>query len=285
MKTLQTIVTFLILIVISSCKKADASATEALPISSFDSPFPKNNKKLSNILGNILTIKSGSDTLFLKITSTKEDNLILNDKTGDTLFFGSICKYRDLYFFNRKVNDTSYYMSAIKIKGNLIYGLTNCWLQFHEVDNKIINGNNKKLIKYMDSDTTIIRLHPDKKELKNLFNSIISTFVPDTILNYNKSYFEVLDKKESVTDLEQDENNNELKVYPNPATDFINVELKRKSNSLFQLSDLNGRTVLKGQLNELVNKIDVNNQNAGIYLLTIINLEKNETETKKIAIK
>lgn len=231
-------------------------------------------------------VKSNGDTLTLKITSTKNDNLIIDSETGDTLFFGSVCKYRDLYYFNQKVNDSSYYISAVKITGKLIYGLNyDRWFQFYEVDNKITKGNNKKLIKSINHDTTVIRLHPDKKELRNLFTSIINNIEPDTILNYDKSNFNVVDKIESVTEPEQDENGNVLKVYPNPATDFITIELKHKNKSSFQLADGNGRTILQGQLNELVNKIDIGNHPTGTYFLTVNNLGENEKETIKIVVK
>ena len=291
MKTIITALLLSILICVSSCKQRDADAeatTDPPPVSTFDSPFPKNNKRLSNILGDSLMLKSFGDTLMLKITSTKNDNLIINSKTGDTLFFGSVCKYRDLYYFNEKLNDSSYYISAVKIKGDLIYGLNNSWLQFLEVDDEIIKGNNKKLIKYINHDTTVIRLHPDKKELRNLFTSIMNDVEPDTILSYAKTDFNAFEKTESVTELEQDTNGNVLKVYPNPATDFITIELKQKNKSSFQLTDGNGRTVLQGQLNEMVNKIDIGNQPSGIYFLTVNtenNLEKNKSETIKIVIK
>lgn len=230
-------------------------------------------------------VKSSGDTLTLKITSTKNDNLIINNKTGDTIFFGSVCKYRDLYYFNEKLNDSSYYISAVKIKGNLLYGLKNSWLQFYAVDDEIIKGNNKKLIKYINHDTTVIRLHPDKRELRNLFTSIINNVAPDTILNFDNSNFNVADKIESLTETEQDENGNVLKVYPNPATDFITIELKYKSKSTFQLADFNGKIVMQGQLNDLVNKIDIGTHPTGIYLLTVNDLGKNERETIKIAVK
>jgi hypothetical protein len=288
MKTTKIIISLSILIAVYSCKQAEAPAEEApmSPLSTFDSPFPKNNKRLSNILGDLLILKTNdSDTLTLKIISTKKDNVIINTETGDTLFSGTICKFRNLYYFNQKINDTAYYISAIKIDGKLIYGLSNHYAQSYDVDDNIVKGNNKKLVKYINSDTTIIRLRPDKQELKKLFNLIISSVVPDTILNYNKSYFEVLERKESITDLEEEDNNNSLKVYPNPATDFFNIELKHNSKSSFQLSDLNGRTILQGQLNELTNRIDINNQQKGVYLLTVINSENKETVTKKIVIK
>lgn len=286
MKTFQTIIILSILLALSSCKEALEEGEETVRISStFDSPFPKNNKKLSNILGDELMIKIGGDTLNLKITSTKTDNLIIDSETNDTLFFGSVCKYRDFYYFNEKLNDTSYYISAVKIKGNLIYGLRHRFFQFIAVDDLILSGKNKKLVKYFSKDSTVIRLHVDKKEMRNLFTTIMSTIQPDTILQYNTSHIEVADKKEAVTDSENDQNDTAFKVYPNPATDFITIELQHKSKSSFQIADLNGRTILRGQLNESVNKIDIANQPAGIYIVTVSNAENNKTEATKIVIK
>ena len=105
----------LILLAVVSCKQAEAPAEEALPISTFDSSFPKNNKQLSRIFGDKLLIKNNNDTLVLKIVSNKNNNLITSEN-GDTIFFGKVCKYRDLYYLNHKVDDTTYYISAFKIK-------------------------------------------------------------------------------------------------------------------------------------------------------------------------
>lgn len=280
MKTKTFILTISILVALISCKKADAPA-EASPISTFDSPFPKNNKQLSRIFGSILLIRNNGDTLTLKITSTKTDNLITDGKSGDTIFFGKVCKYRDFYYFNHKVNDTSYYISAFQIKGNLIFGL-NRWSQYFDVDENAINGNCKELVKSINADTSAVRLHPNKKELKKLFTTIMNRAIPDTILNSNTD-LNAIAKRESSLEKEQDEADNYLKVYPNPATDFITVELNRKS--FFQLTDFNGKVSLQGKLNELTNKIDISNKHSGIYFLTISNLEKAEKQTVKIIIK
>ena len=122
------------------------------------------------------------------------------------------CSIFLLYPFNEKINDSSYYISALKIKGNLIYGLYDRWSQLYEVDDIIIKGNNKKLVKFISRDTTKIRLHVDKKELKDLFNSIINSVIPDTIINYDESNFEVINEIEPKTQPENDENENVIKV-------------------------------------------------------------------------
>lgn len=282
MKTTTYILIISILIIVFSCKKAEVCTEEMIPpISKFDSPFPKNNKQLSKILGDSLLIKKNGDTLILKITSTKTDNLITDGKNGDTIFFGKVCRYRDLYYFNYKLNDTSYYISVFKIKGNLIFGLDN-WSQYYEVDKNVKKGNCKGLVKYINTDTTVVRLHPNKKELKKLFTSIMSLEIPDTILN-SVTKINKIAQIESLVENEQDETKNYVKVYPNPATDFMTVELNQKS--FFLLSDINGKICLQGKLNELTNKIDIRNQYPGIYFLTVNSIEKPEKQTVKILIK
>ena len=72
------------------------------------------------------------------------------------------------------------------------------------------------------------------------------------------------------------------KVYPNPTTDFVNIELQQKNKIAYKLTDLNGRTILQGQFADIINKIDLSKQTAGIYYLTLINLTDNQKETTKI---
>lgn len=280
MKIIKFTLIVSILAVAFSCKKAEAPVEQS-PISTFEAPFPKNNKQLSKIFGSLLLIKNNSDTIFLKVISTKNENLITDSKTGDTIFFGKVCKFREFYYFNHKVNDTSYYISAFKIKDNLIYGL-NPWVQYFDVDKNIKKGNGKELVKSINSDTSIIRLKPNKRELKKLFVLIMNETLPDTILN-SKTDLNEIAKRESSLEKETDEVENKIKVYPNPATDFINIKINQKSS--YQLIDVNGKIVLQGKLGELENRIEISDKQAGIYFLNIADLQKREKQTVKIIIK
>jgi len=284
METLKRILILSLLAIVFSCKQAEAPAEEAPviePISTFDAPFPKNNKQLSKIFGNLLIVKSNSDTLFLKITSSKNDNLITDTRSGDTIFFGKACKFREFYYFSQKVNDTSYYISAFRIKHNLIYGL-NCSSQYYDVDENIIKGNSKELIKFINSDTSLIRLKPNKKELRKLFGLIMSKAIPDTILN-SETDLNKIAERESSFEKETEEIENKIKVYPNPAIDHINVETKRKCKYL--LTDINGKVVMQGNLGESENRINISNNKTGIYLLTVTEIQNNEKQTVKIMIR
>ncbi len=280
MKIFNFLLIISIFIVVFSCKRAEAEATLVMPISTFDTPFPKNNKQLSKILGTSLLVKKDGDTLFLKITSTKNDNSIINSKTGDTIFFGKVCKFREFYYLNHKVNDTSYYISAFKIKDNLIYGL-NTWSQYYDLDKIIVKGNGKELVKSINADTSAIRLKPHKRELKKLFTLIMSNVVPDTILN-SKSDLIKIAQRESIFEPEKDEIENDIKVYPNPTSDFINIQITQKSN--YQLNDFNGKIVMQGNLDKLENRIDVSDKQPGFYFLIITDLQKDEKRTLKIVI-
>lgn len=271
----------LILIIIFSCKKAEAPAEE-MPISTFDSPFPKNNKQLDRIFGETLLVKNYNDTLVLNIKSNKYTNLITS-KEGDTLFYGKVCKYRDYYYFNHKVNDTSYYISAFKIKGDLIYGL-DFLPQYFAVDENILKGVYKKELVSINSDTSVIRLKTNKVELKKLFTIIMNNTVPDTLIQ-PKSTINTISKNELVTEKEDNDTNNleySVKAYPNPAVDYINVETNKKSS--FQLFNSSNKLILEGQLTDEKNKIDISNQQSGLYFLIVKNIENNQSKTIKILI-
>lgn len=64
-----------------------------------------------------------------------------------------------------------------------------------------------------------------------------------------------------------------ISVYPNPASDIININLGENSNELEQivLYDLNGRLLFASKLNnnDIEQHIDVSNLNSGVYLLEV----------------
>ena len=79
--------------------------------------------------------------------------------------------------------------------------------------------------------------------------------------------------------------NNDFSLYPNPASNIINIAFANEdisnSDSKFFISDLLGRNVLSGTITN--NSIDINNCNEGIYNLKII--KNDEVFSKKIVIK
>lgn len=249
----------------------------------FDAPFQKRNRSLERILGDNLQIKGrcGSwNPLSFKILSTRKSNFIINIETGDTLFKGTVCKYRDLYYFNEQINDTSFRIFALKITDSLIYGFQN-YFQYSQIDTAIEHGRFPKLVKYIDKNKKVIRLHPDKRELRKLFTSIIASTEPFEIIRTN-SISQKNDAENIASPNEADDYEMLLKVYPNPAIDILNVELQQKNVATpYFLSDLSGKILAQGQFHEISNKIDLSHLSNGVFTLTVVTAEQ-QKETMKI---
>ena len=84
MKTFIQMLWLAIIVTMISCGDQKG---KGFPKSSFDSPFPKRNLDLTKILGEQLSVKTATDTLHLKISCSKNFNLITYNKRKDTLFF------------------------------------------------------------------------------------------------------------------------------------------------------------------------------------------------------
>lgn len=279
MKPLVKIVFLIIVTVLFSCEGGESFFLHRV---TFDSSFPKENKSLANILGSELIMKNGIDTNKFEIISTKSYNLIINSKTGDTVFLGKVCKFRGLYYFNRQFNDTTFQIYAVKISDNLIYGFSDPIEQFILVDEAILSGESKSLVRYVNADTTTVKLRCEKKEMRKLFNSIVNKFIPDTIISIDKrneingeitSAKEVFDPEESVFI---------SKVYPNPIIDFINVELHEKGNVAYKLIGSNGKIVVESRFNDRLNKINIGNVPSGVYSLILTSFDNKQSEVIKI---
>ena len=61
---------------------------------------------------------------------------------------------------------------------------------------------------------------------------------------------------------------NNIKIYPNPVTDFMNVTNTTGKNLDFQVTDLKGQILCKGKVAELA-KIDLNHLSSGLYILRV----------------
>jgi len=78
---------------------------------------------------------------------------------------------------------------------------------------------------------------------------------------------------------------NSLNVYPNPATDQLNVVFDATSTSTVELTDLTGKVVDTQSANAGANTIsfDVVNVNSGVYFVSIKNAGGNSAQ--KVIIK
>ncbi|HAH59082.1 MAG TPA: hypothetical protein DCL86_13125 [Bacteroidales bacterium] len=64
---------------------------------------------------------------------------------------------------------------------------------------------------------------------------------------------------------------NLIRVYPNPTYGIINVEFMEiiEGQTVYFITDQNGRQVMTGKTNSLSNTIDITHQSRGVYYLVI----------------
>jgi hypothetical protein len=257
--------------------------SNVIPKSSFVASFPKANKDLTDILGNKLYIKRGKDTTRFDISDNGKQNLI-TDKNGDTIFCGTVSKFRGLYYVSQQLNDSSYLIYAVKVKGNYLYGLNAPWYEGILIDHSIERGEFKDIVKSISADKKIIRLHPDKKEMKKLYTMIMDSLPPDTILTVPEKIAKSakIDTSAITQQIDPDDFEMFSKVYPNPATDELNIELQCKGGVKYMLSDITGKAISNGELNDAANKVNVSSLQNGIYILTLAKADGKGEESVKI---
>jgi hypothetical protein len=85
--------------------------------------------------------------------------------------------------------------------------------------------------------------------------------------------------KENPLSIEENKNENQIVIYPNPIKDIININSKTTHISEVHIKDFQGRIVLKKSTD--LNYIDISNLNGGIYFLKI-KTSKNISVVKKI---
>lgn len=275
MKIINLLLLLLCLFATVACD--DGPATE---LASFDSSFPKTNKKLSAILGDTILLKDGADTIVLTIKSGNDFNLITNTTTKDTLFNGKVSKFRGLYYFSQALTDTTYFIHAVKIADNIIYGLTTGYSQASRIDEEVRRGNHPKLVKFISPDSAVIRLRTDRKELSKLFSSIIETEQPDTILNYKSQLKQASNIIARVALPDPEEAIFNFKVYPNPTKDFVTIESPHQSLN-YRLTDINGKKVASGDLRKS-NQVNTSSLRKGVYILTISDANGKYKESVKL---
>lgn len=72
-----------------------------------------------------------------------------------------------------------------------------------------------------------------------------------------------------VTGINEEVKGEVVTVFPNPATDFINVQTSKSGNAVVSISDLSGRVVAQQPVNEMNNQVDLRQLNKGMYFLNV----------------
>lgn len=267
--------------------------------SSFDNPFPKRTKNLLWTLGSEFSLKQANDTNYYKVSFDKEkrENFIINSTTNDTIFAGTVCKYKGLFYFNQQLNDTTYWIYAVEIKDGTIRGLQTEYLQMLAWDIKFgellenpqkINAYSSAVLKYVDTNINIIRLTPNKKEFQKFYSSIIDSLDVDTFVDWaettsNQNVKQTID----LSDIEESDKSDYKiisKLYPNPANEVVTLSLNEEGVFEYGIYDINGRLLLRGQLQNQSNNIDISELKMGSYYIRVFSTNNTIDEIIKLII-
>lgn len=123
------------------------------------------------------------------------------------------------------------------------------------------------------STKTIINYNADNKVIDGYIFDFVNN---DWSNNASQKYIfsdEIVGLKESTL------NNLSAKIYPNPAADYIEIQVNQTEFMSYELIDISGKMVMVG---EVLNKLDISNLETGIYFMKIINLKTNQCITQKI---
>lgn len=63
--------------------------------------------------------------------------------------------------------------------------------------------------------------------------------------------------------------NNTIRLYPNPAKDYLTIQLAEATNALVSIQNINGRTIKQFDLHNAHNQIDIADLRRGVYFLSI----------------
>ncbi len=75
----------------------------------------------------------------------------------------------------------------------------------------------------------------------------------------------------------------ELKIYPNPATDYVNIEILDSETDLeYQLINTKGQICLKGLIYSNQEQINISELTNGLYMVRLISKEKGLIKTEKL---
>jgi len=75
-----------------------------------------------------------------------------------------------------------------------------------------------------------------------------------------------------------------VNMYPNPATDFVTVEMENATNEMlvYQLCDVTGKLVMSTQSTDKINRFDLSSLERGCYFLKVSNAEGTQVITRRV---
>lgn len=264
-------------------------------------PLISKNTFVPDLFYNIVFVKKG-DTASFFINGIRDTFVISNNyplPKGNSLYIGTGFKKESYQCFRGTIDELAIYGRAINpLEINNIYKGYSC-------ANTITNDT---AIFYV-SNSDFKELSPRFEFIKtdSLINKVGSC---DSIVNryakyvFNPNYctepiYDTIYTSISVTDtliinlkftgIDSPKKNSVIKVYPNPAKDFViinSTNVEQITNYSLKITNIMGQVLFEGLMNNPKLKVDIHNFGGpGTYLLSVYSADGNLKEIRKLLIK
>ena len=183
--------------------------------------------------------------------------------------------FKDIYLsFEDQTND-GYVVFKIKTVDHLLLGdtLSNTAEIYFDFNYPIITNTAVTTIQYIDYDMDGYNSEEDCDDTDPLIN-------PSAEEIPNNGIDEDCDGMDLVSSIHEIANS-KFKIYPNPAIDIINIDVKGPLDFRVNLYDLEGKSIISESNS---NRIKVESIPRGVYLLVIKNLKTGQEIVEKIII-
>ena len=188
-----------------------------------------------------------------------------------------------LYDFSLSPGDSVY--TGIEIQENPLYAYVT------STDSVLVQDNYRKSLYFDEFDEVWIEgigsLQDVTRPFPGLFITdnyweLVSVNISDDFIYTNEAYTTDLIRNCLVSDIEAVEHSNPIRFYPNPASDYIRIDINSCSNSYsFELFNLHGQKVID-RLIENNTAISVEELMEGMYVYRLI--DKKNIYTGKIIV-
>jgi hypothetical protein len=213
-------------------------------------------------------------------------NLIIEQGIGHTLAFADFGKMmvKSIYYLNDTNTISLSSQADIAMMSNeskdIVIKYKN--KSTHKIKFKIQSSNPSKVpnpkITSQKGDSIVLNISPaitiyGKFSIVIEATDSLGTSIEQTTFHVNVTKF---------VDVKNVNNNYLFEIYPNPASDLLNVR-NIEAGSILQIFDITGNEILSKVLNSSIEVLNVTNFSKGIYMMKVTG--KNSNETKKLVVK
>jgi len=80
---------------------------------------------------------------------------------------------------------------------------------------------------------------------------------------------------------------NSVKIYPNPSSDFINIDIDLKNENIlkYRLINIEGKDILSGNLSSGISTLNISNLNRGLYFIELLDENNHLFKSEKLLLK